>query len=66
MEIFSKFWNFSSANQANNNALPITKQDDICSQSKNPIGKKPDGYKNVNSSQVKIITGKNLTQTGDN
>ena len=62
MENFSKYWNTSNANQASNNALPIGKRDDIRSQLRNPIGKKPDGYKNVNTSQIQIITTRNLTQ----
>lgn len=61
MDDFSKLWNTSSANQASHIAIPITKQDDIRSQLRNPIEKKPDPYKNINSSQIRIITSKNLT-----
>lgn len=61
MEYFSRFWNTSNANQASNQAITLVKQDDIRSQLRNPIEKKPDGYKNTNSSQIKIITGRNLT-----
>ena len=36
------FWNNSNANQANNQAIPITKD----------VPKKPDGYKSINSSSI--------------
>ena len=59
MDYFSKYWNPKTANQASNIALPITNQEQIRSQLRNPIEKKPDGYKNINTSQIQIITGKN-------
>ena len=56
MEYFSKLWTTSNANQVSS---PITKQDDTRLRLiKHPI-KKPDAYKSINTSQIKIITGKN-------
>jgi hypothetical protein len=56
------FWNWNAKPRANSVDIPIISQDEIRSQLKNPIERKPDAYKSVNSSQIQIITGKNLTQ----
>jgi hypothetical protein len=53
------FWNWDKKPRANSVAIPITSQDQIRSQLRNPKEKKPDAYKSINSSQIQIITGKN-------
>lgn len=53
------FWNWDAKPRANSVAIPIISQDQIQSQLRNPIEKKPDAYKSINSSQIQIITGKN-------
>lgn len=46
---------------ANANAYPISR-DDKCFQVKKSIERKPDGYKSSLSSQIQIITDRNLTE----
>lgn len=55
MDYFSNLWKPTAINQASHIALPITKQDDIRSQLKNPIERKPDAYKSINSSQIRLL-----------
>ena len=52
-------WNWNGKPLANSVGIPIIPQDEIRSQLRNPIERKPDSYKNLNSSQIQIITSKN-------
>jgi hypothetical protein len=61
MDILGNLWKSKCSNQASHIAIPIGKQDHIRPQLRIPIEKKPSGYKNLNTSQIKIITDRNLT-----
>ena len=62
MKDFSKMWNTSNANQASHIAFPIGNYDDKRSQTRIPIGKKPDLYKSINSSSINVFEN-NLKKT---
>jgi hypothetical protein len=42
-------------------AIGVLKQDEISSQLRCPIEKKPSGYKNINSSAIRFLPNTNLT-----
>ena len=51
-------WRYNGKPKANTIAVPIS-QDQLRSELRNTTETKPDAYKSINSSQIKIITGKN-------
>jgi hypothetical protein len=48
------FWNNSNANQANSQAIPISKSPPKINLLVSSINKKPDGYKSINSSSIAV------------
>lgn len=54
-------WKGDGKPKQNQNAIPIMTQDQLRSQLRNPIERKPDAYKNSQSSSVRFLENTNLT-----
>lgn len=55
MDYITSFWKPLAINQPSMHAIPIKKPDEPRSRLSYPIGKKPDAYKNINSSSIRFL-----------
>lgn len=54
-------YNYENKSAVDITSTPIPTQDEIRSQLRNPIEKKPDGYKNTQSSGIRFLQNTNLS-----